>query len=60
VLGNGNGFFQDPVDFALNAPARSIVVGDLNGDGKPDLVLVTLGTQQQPEQVVVMLNTTGP
>ena len=41
-LGNGDGTFQNPVAIA-NAPQNqynaSLVVGDLNHDGKPDIVL---------------------
>ncbi len=48
VKGNGNGTFQSPVATAFD-PAHSsgsvaLGTGDLNGDGKPDLVLATTGT----------------
>lgn len=42
LLGNGDGTFQPPVesdnDTTLNTLATRTVVGDLNGDGIPDLV----------------------
>jgi hypothetical protein len=38
LLGNGDGTFQPHVDYATGAGALAITVGDLNGDGKPDLV----------------------
>jgi hypothetical protein len=43
LLGNGNGTFQAPHAFAAgfssNQVAFSVVTGDVNGDGKPDLVV---------------------
>jgi autotransporter-associated beta strand protein len=40
VLGNGDGTFQMPVAYNVGAYPNSLVVGDLNGDGNQDLVLV--------------------
>jgi uncharacterized repeat protein (TIGR01451 family) len=37
-LGNGDGTFQTPL-LAFDASVSSLAVGDLNGDGKPDLAL---------------------
>ncbi|HEX4003324.1 MAG TPA: FG-GAP-like repeat-containing protein [Candidatus Acidoferrales bacterium] len=37
--GNGNGTFQPPVFIAISHRYSWITVADLNGDGKPDLVL---------------------
>lgn len=44
VLGNGNGTFRTPFVYDLGAhtSSSSIAVADLNGDGKPDLVLTNL------------------
>src|SRR6266852_3534062 len=40
LLGNGDGTFQPAVMYATGAPfAASIAVGDVNGDGVPDLVV---------------------
>ena len=38
LLGNGNGTFQAPLNTPVPAEAIDLAVGDLNGDGKPDLV----------------------
>jgi hypothetical protein len=40
LLGNGNGTFQAPVFTPTGLAPTSLAVGDFNGDGKPDLVLV--------------------
>jgi hypothetical protein len=40
LLGNGNGTFRSVVSYSSGAyGAQSVAVGDLNGDGKPDVVL---------------------
>jgi FG-GAP-like repeat len=46
LLGNGDGSFKGPVDSGARVPAGQLgatvpglAVGDINGDGKPDLVL---------------------
>lgn len=37
-LGNGDGTFQTPVTYAVGAGPDALAVGDVNGDGKLDLV----------------------
>jgi uncharacterized repeat protein (TIGR01451 family) len=37
LLGNGNGAFGTAMDFAVGPAAQSVAVGDLNGDGIPDI-----------------------
>jgi hypothetical protein len=39
LLGNGDGTFQPQVDYPAGVGAWSIAVGDLNGDGRADLVV---------------------
>jgi hypothetical protein len=44
LLGNGNGTFQSPVTLDSGGSlASSIVVADVNGDGKPDVVVSNCG-----------------
>jgi hypothetical protein len=38
LLGNGDGTFATKTDFATGGSAQSVATGDLNGDGKQDLV----------------------
>jgi hypothetical protein len=44
LLGNGDGTFQDPVDYAADVGPTGVAVGDLNGDGAPDLVAANVLT----------------
>ena len=39
LLGNGNGTFQPQQTFAPASSPISLAVADVNGDGKPDLVV---------------------
>jgi hypothetical protein len=42
LFGNGDGTFAAPATVNSSTSATSVAVGDFNGDGKPDLVLVDL------------------
>jgi len=42
LLGNGDGTFQKPLKFSVPSPI-GIAAGDMNGDGKPDLVIIESG-----------------
>ena len=54
LLGNGDGTFQTPQNFAAGTSPESVGVGDFNGDGKPDLAVADL-TNINPT-VSVLLN----
>jgi hypothetical protein len=43
VLGNGDGTFGAVADFPTGNSPASVAIGDLNGDGKPDLVTANSG-----------------
>ena len=47
LLGNGDGIFQPSVDYSAAIPT-SVAVGDLNGDGKEDVVATDLGVGDIP------------
>jgi len=43
LLGNGNGTFQLGGGFSTGTRASAVAIGDLNGDGKPDLAVASVG-----------------
>ena len=45
-MGNGDGTFQAPQTFYAPLGLTSAVFGDVNGDGKPDLVVANRLQQQ--------------
>jgi len=55
LLGNGDGTFQNQTTFATGGEPRSVVVADLIGDGKPDLVVSNYASGTAS----VLLNTDG-
>jgi hypothetical protein len=59
LRGNGDGTFQAPVNFLAGAQGTgfaSLVVGDFNSDGRPDLAV----TNSVTDDVSVLLNTAPP
>jgi VCBS repeat-containing protein len=52
LLGNGDGTFQPQVTYPTGRNPISVAIGDLNGDGKPDLVVADDDT---PGAVSVLL-----
>jgi hypothetical protein len=44
LLGNGDGSFGAATNFALNSGPTSVAIGDLNGDGIPDLAATRRAT----------------
>jgi hypothetical protein len=44
LLGNGNGTFQPPLTSSAGPTASFVISADLNGDGKPDLVVANPGS----------------
>jgi hypothetical protein len=44
LLGNGDGTFQKPRTFAVGPSSGSVAVADVNGDGKPDIVVTNQAT----------------
>jgi VCBS repeat protein len=56
LLGNGNGTFQPAVTYDSGAAfADSVVVADVNGDGKPDIIVANTGTDNGDGSVGVLL-----
>jgi hypothetical protein len=60
MLGNGDGTFQAPVTYSSGAPgAWSVAVEDVNGDGRPDLVVTNMNYNAEKDgTVAVLLNET--
>ncbi len=44
LFGKGDGTFQAPVNYTAGTTPQMVVVGDLNGDGRPDLVVANHGS----------------
>src|SRR5437867_1595386 len=55
LLGNGDGTFREPVSFGAGVNPTSVAIGDLNGDGRPDLVVTNFNS----DNVSVLINNTA-
>ena len=55
LLGNGDGTFQNAVNYDLGITPKAVVIADLNGDGKPDMA----ATSSSSNFVSVFVNQGG-
>ncbi len=58
LLGQSNGLFQAPVGYSLAQPSpmpQAVAIGDLNNDGKPDVVVASAGQPGSSGMVSVLL-----
>jgi hypothetical protein len=51
LLGKGDGSFLSPQGYGVDTSPVSVVVGDFNGDGFPDLAVI-----EEPNRVTILLN----
>src|SRR2546428_10007115 len=55
LLGNGDGTFQPALTFGAGSSPTSVAVGDVNGDGKPDLAVANAVTNYGFNGTVLVL-----
>jgi hypothetical protein len=58
-LGNGDGTFRASREYDAGVDTFSVAVGDLNGDGKPDLVVANIGPSGNANVGVLLGNGDG-
>jgi hypothetical protein len=54
-LGDGDGSFRTGATYAIGPNASWLVVGDVNKDGKPDLVIANSGSSSELGNITVLL-----
>jgi uncharacterized protein (TIGR03437 family) len=59
LINNGSGGFNSPVSYAPSAYPMSVSAGDINGDGKPDLVVAVQDAQFNFHLAILLNNGTG-
>ncbi|MFC1707877.1 FG-GAP-like repeat-containing protein, partial [Planctomycetota bacterium] len=59
-LGNGDGTFSNPINLVPRGYDRGLAIGDLNGDGMPDLATTFDFTHYSPGYLSVMLQRSAP
>jgi hypothetical protein len=55
LLGNGDGSFQAPQQYAAGNFPRSVVLGDINGDGLLDVVVANIGSNYEQGDISVLM-----
>ncbi|MGC1382687.1 MAG: VCBS repeat-containing protein [Candidatus Acidiferrales bacterium] len=59
LFGNGDGTFQTPVTYPVNSNGShpvALEVGDFDGDGKPDIVVVNASSGASVPSIAILLN----
>ena len=56
LLNRGDGSFQAKLDYPTGAWPQSVAIGDLNGDGKPDVATANFDNGDYWSTVSVLLN----
>lgn len=60
ALGNGDGTFSTPVEYALSGRAYDVTLGDVNGDGRLDIVVANLDASNNSQlQILLATSTTA-